>query len=109
MGDKPASGCIFCLRGQAADPSEVASANADASHRPDPLVLSRGATCYIVLNKYPYNNGHLLVVPYRHVPSLIGLTVDELNEFARLMQRSELALLEAYKPDAMNIGINVGK
>ena len=98
-GDKPSSGCIFCLRGQAAD----------ASHPPDPLVLLRGQTCYIVLNKYPYNNGHLLVVPYSHVPSLVGLRGDELNEFARLTQLSELALREAYNPDAMNIGINLGK
>ena len=108
-GDKPASGCIFCLRGQAGDWSAGASAKADASHPPDPLVLFRGSTCYIVLNKYPYNNGHLLVVPYSHVPSLAGLTVEELNEFARLTQQSELALREAYSPDAMNIGINLGK
>ena len=98
-GDKPASGCIFCLRGHAGD----------ASHPPDPLVLFRGPTCYIVLNKYPYNNGHLLVVPYSHVPSLVGLSAGELNELARLTQLSELALREAYKPDAMNIGINLGK
>jgi ATP adenylyltransferase len=98
-GDTPAAGCIFCLRGQAGD----------ASHPPDPLVLFRGPTCFIVLNKYPYNNGHLMVVPYSHVSSLAGLKVEELNELAVLTQRSELALREAYNPDAMNIGINLGK
>jgi len=50
-----------------------------------------------------------MVVPYSHIPSLAGLTVDELNEFAKLTQLSELALREAYSPDAMNIGINLGK
>jgi ATP adenylyltransferase len=96
-GDKPANGCIFCQRGAAGDAA------------PDPLVLFRGTTCYIVLNKYPYNNGHLMVVPYRHIPSLAGLTVDELNELARLTQRSELALREAYSPEGINIGVNLGK
>jgi len=99
-GDKPSSGgCIFCERGR----------TGDLSHPPDPLVLFRGPTCFIVLNKYPYNNGHLMVVPYSHVPSLAGLKVEELNEIAALTQRSELALREAYSPDAMNIGINLGK
>jgi ATP adenylyltransferase len=106
-GDKPSAGeCIFCWRGRAEDLSAGASAKGDS---PDPLVLFRGPTCYIVLNKYPYNNGHLLLVPYSHVPSLAGLRVDELNELATLTQRSELALREAYNPDAMNIGINLGK
>ena len=90
--------------------SAVASAKAeDQSHPPDSLILFRGPTCFIVLNKYPYNNGHLMVVPYSHVPSLAGLKVEELNELAALTQRSELALREAYNPDAMNIGINLGK
>ena len=90
--------------------SAVASAKAeDQSHPPDPLLLFRGRTCFIVLNKYPYNNGHLMVVPYSHVPSLAGLKVEELNELAALTQQSELALREAYNPHAMNIGINLGK
>ena len=108
-GDKPASGCIFCQRGQAGAASHVSAVGSAKADPPDPLVLFRGPTCYIVLNKYPYNNGHLLIVPYSHVPSLAGLRVDELNELAALTQRSELALREAYSPDAMNIGINLGK
>jgi ATP adenylyltransferase len=95
-GDKPHTGCIFCLRGQAGD-------------APDPLVLFRGAACYIVLNKYPYNNGHLMVVPYRHVPSLAGLSPEELTEIAVLTQRSELVLREGYNPEGINIGVNLGK
>jgi ATP adenylyltransferase len=94
-GEKP-SGCVFCMRGEASDP-------------PDPLVVFRGTTCYIVLNKFPYNNGHLLIVPYRHTPSLSTLTSEELQEMAVLTQRSELALREAYNPEGINVGINLGK
>jgi len=93
-GEKP-SGCVFCARGDATTP--------------DPLVIFRGTTCYIVLNKYPYNNGHLLIVPYRHTPSLATLTADELQEMATLTQRSELVLREAYNPEGINVGINLGK
>ncbi len=97
-GDKPQTGCVFCQRGQA-----------DASHPSDPLVVYRGTLAYLVLNKYPYNNGHLLIVPYRHTPTLATLTADELQEMAMLTQRTELALREAYSPDGINVGINLGK
>ena len=94
-GDTPKTGCIFCERG-------------DASHA-DPLVVYRGTLAYLVLNKYPYNNGHLLIVPYRHTPTLATLTGDELQEMARLTQRTEVALREAYSPDGINVGVNLGK
>ena len=95
-GDKPQTGCVFCLRAQADNP-------------PDPLVVFRGTTAYIVLNKYPYNNGHLLIVPYRHTPTLASLTAEDLQEMAVLTQRTELALREAYDPEGINVGINLGK
>jgi ATP adenylyltransferase len=63
----------------------------------------------VVLNLYPYNNGHVMVVPYRHTASLASLTSDELQELAQLTQRSEVALLEAYRPQGINAGINLGK
>jgi len=94
-GDKPQTGCVFCARG-------------DASH-PDPLVVYRATLAYIVLNKYPYNNGHLLIVPYRHTPTLATLTADELQEMALLTQRTEVALREGYSPDGINVGVNLGK
>jgi len=75
----------------------------------DSLIVHEGITCYIILNLYPYNNGHLMVVPHRHVPSLVGLTGDELAEVAALTQRAEAALTEAYQPHGMNVGINLGK
>jgi len=76
---------------------------------PDSLVVHRGTSCFVVLNLYPYNNGHLMVVPYRHVASLAGLTSDELHEAADLTQRSEVALVEAYQPHGINVGVNIGK
>ena len=73
------------------------------------LIAFEGRTCYVVLNLYPYNNGHVMVVPYRHTPTLSGLTPDELQELALLTQRSEIALMEAYNPQGINAGINLGK
>jgi ATP adenylyltransferase len=89
-GSKPDAGCVFC----AAD---------------DSLVLFSGTTCFVVLNLYPYNNGHLMVVPHRHVATLSALTDEELHEMARLTQRSEAAVTEAYQPHGLNVGINLGK
>jgi ATP adenylyltransferase len=73
------------------------------------LIVFRGATCYVILNLYPYNNGHLLVVPNRHIPSLAAATREELSELIELTRRCELALIEAYTPHGMNMGINLGK
>jgi len=92
-GSKPDAGCVFC----------------SASDASPSLILHSGTTCFVVLNLYPYNNGHLMVVPYRHAPSLATLTSEELNEVALLTQRSEIALTEAYQPHGINVGINLGK
>ena len=62
-----------------------------------------------MLNLYPYNNGHLMVVPYRHTATLASLTTDELSELMLLTQRAEIALTEAYQPHGLNVGINLGK
>ena len=75
----------------------------------DPLIVHQGRLSYVVLNLYPYNNGHLMVVPLRHVASLAALTSEELHELALLTQRSEAALTETYRPHGINVGINLGK
>ena len=79
----------------------------DSSH-PDPLVVFRGDLAYIILNLYPYNNGHLMVVPYRHESTLAGLTREEMNAVGELTQLSERALREAYQLEGINVGVNLG-
>ena len=90
----PAPDCIFC------DPS---------AGRDVDLVVLRGRAAYVILNLYPYNNGHLMVVPNRHLATLEALTADEQVELMRLARLSEMALHEAYRPQGINVGINLGK
>ena len=90
----PATDCIFC------DPS---------AGRDIDLVVLRGRRAYVILNLYPYNNGHLMVVPTRHLAALEALTHDEQLELMQLARLSEMALNEAYRPQGINVGINLGK
>ena len=73
------------------------------------LVIVRDRSCYALLNRYPYNGGHIMVVPYKEVPDLNGLTDDELADLWKLVRRCTNALTAAMKPDGFNIGINLGK
>jgi ATP adenylyltransferase len=93
-GTEAAIGCVFC----------EAQENEQAS-----LIVFRGRTSYVILNKFPYNNGHLMVVPKRHIASLVAATGEELSELIELARRAEVALTEAYAPHGMNMGINIGK
>jgi ATP adenylyltransferase len=90
----PATDCIFC----------DACAGRDVD-----LVVLRGRVCYVILNLYPYNNGHLMVVPNRHLAALEALTPDEQTELMQLARLAEMALNEAYRPQGINVGINLGK
>jgi ATP adenylyltransferase len=92
---QPSPGCIFC------DASEAGQS--------DPLVVARGRFAYVVLNLYPYNSGHLMVVPNRHVAALADLERDELAELMLLTQRAERAITEVYQPHGPNVGVNLGK
>src|SRR5256885_9319411 len=80
----------------------------DESSR-DELVLVRSPLSYVVLNLYPYNNGHLMVVPKRHVASLASSTPEELIDLMGLTRDAEMALAEAYAPQGINLGINLGR
>lgn len=71
-------------------------------------VLARGELAYVVLNKFPYNPGHLLIVPLRHAGDIEELTVEENVELQALMQRSIRALREESEPHGFNIGMNLG-
>jgi ATP adenylyltransferase len=88
-------GCIFC----------DALSHIDS----EPLVVHRGAGCFVILNKYPYNNGHLMVVPNRHVGRLVDLDAAELVEFVTLTQAAERVLTSIYSPHGFNMGLNLGK
>src|SRR5688572_19262957 len=82
---KPDTECVFCR----AIGASAEAADALGEGALDPLVVFQGRTAYVILNRYPYNNGHLMVVTRRHVATLIDLTSDELHEIALLTQRSE--------------------
>ena len=90
-----ANDCVFCV-----------AQSTDAGLA---LVVHEAPLAYVILNLYPYNAGHLLVVPRRHAASLSLLTRDELNEIALLTQRSEQVLTEAYQPQGINVGMNLGR
>ena len=72
------------------------------------LILFRGPTAYAVLNLHPYNPGHLMVVPYRHVAALDGLTEPELLEIATLTRDAVAAIRSVSSPHGFNIGLNLG-
>jgi ATP adenylyltransferase len=109
-----ARGCVFCdpSTGSGQAPSASSGQGRTGPEAPfdqSTLIVFRGKTCYVILNLFPYNNGHLLVVPNRHIPSLAAATEEELCELIELTRRSELALTEAYNPHGINMGINLGK
>lgn len=88
-------GCIFCER-----PRE--------HHDTKNLILWRGRTAFVMMNLYPYNNGHLMVVPQAHVASLTALEPSQRAELGELTMRCEQVLRQAMRPDGFNIGLNLG-
>ena len=91
--------------GEASLFTRIARENADV----DNLVIFRDRTCFAMLNRYPYNGGHLMVAPYKEVSDLEDLTGQELTDLMRLTQRCIRALKAAMKPDGFNVGLNLGK
>jgi ATP adenylyltransferase len=87
--------CLFCIK-----PAE----NRDR----DNLILYRDKNVYVIMNKYPYNNGHLMVVPYFHTSSFDGLSGDVLFDIIRITKYSVDCLQNAFHPEGFNIGINIG-
>ena len=88
--------CIFC----------VGPASGDDRAK---YVVRRGEHCFTMLNAYPYNPGHLMVAPFRHVGELPELTDEELTDASHLLQRSVRAMREEMEPHGFNIGMNLGK
>ena len=93
--DKP-KGCILC---------EKPEQDSDAVNH----ILFRGDRNFVLMNSYPYNPGHLMVIPYRHIASLEELAAEELHEHADIISRSIKVLREAFNPGGFNIGANMGK
>ena len=73
------------------------------------LVIARDRTCYALLNRYPYTGGHLMIVPYKQVRDMNGLTDEEIIDLMKLTRRCQNALTKVMKPEGFNIGINLGK
>jgi len=94
-GLKKGSGCIFC--------------QAPARDDRDSLICRRGEKFFVILNKYPYSTGHLMVAPYAHVPSPDLLTSGDLEEMWELTNLSLTILKENFHPDGFNIGMNIGQ
>ena len=72
-------------------------------------IVRRGATCFVIANLFPYSSGHLLVVPYREVADLDDLTADETSDLWATVTHAVRALRAAYRPDGMNVGLNLGR
>jgi ATP adenylyltransferase len=85
--------------------ADIAQSNDDEAN----YVIVRDRTCYALLNRFPYTGGHLLVVPYKKVPDLNGLTDEEMTDLMKLTRRCQNALTQVMKPDGFNIGVNLGK
>ena len=88
--------CIFC---------DFPIQTNDAEH----LIVYRSASCFVILNKFPYNNGHLMVVPFKHTRDVLELTDKELLDLQQTINKSVKVLRNAMNPHAMNIGMNLGR
>jgi len=93
---KKGNECIFCV-----NPSE----NNDKKH----LILYRSHSSFVIMNTFPYNNGHLMVVPNNHVSRLEMLSKDEIDDLFETVQLCEKVLSKVYQPDGLNVGMNLGR
>ncbi|MCH5276217.1 MAG: HIT domain-containing protein [Desulfovibrionaceae bacterium] len=98
LGPKPDS-CVLCV------PETPDRPEWDAEH----LVVYRGHLVFVMLNRYPYASGHLMVIPYRHVTDITELTPEESGELLSVTQLACRVLREASRPQGINIGINLGE
>ena len=95
LGPKP-DACVFCLP-ESTEEDE------------DRLVLFRGTWNFVIMNKYPYNNGHLMVTPYRHLMNLCDLRAEESHELMDLLQECTAILQKQFTPQGVNLGLNLGE
>ena len=96
--DKPELGCIFCTK-------PALSRDRDREN----LILCRGVHAFVMMNAFPYNNGHLMVIPFQHTSSMDDIDAGVAAELWALLAKSRQALSKAFNPDGFNIGINLGR
>lgn len=95
VGKDKSPGCIFCEKPKAGD---------DRAH----YIVHRGTTAFVILNTFPYNNGHIMVAPFAHIADLEGLPPATLHEMMDLAQLSARVLKGNFSPDGLNLGFNLG-
>lgn len=95
-GDRGTGECVFC-------------AAISKGISVDSLVLATSKYSAIILNKYPYNNGHAMVIPKSHTHDLASLSIDEYDDLHAMLKRLYLGMQKAYNPHGMNLGMNLGK
>ncbi len=93
---KKEKGCVFCNRLKMKDTIKN-------------LIVYRGEKCIVILNKFPYNTGHTLVIPNRHIGQIEKMTAIESEEYFRLTQQSVKFIKKLFKPDSLNLGMNLGR
>lgn len=96
-GSAKTSGCVFCdiLNNSASDEEN--------------FIVSRAEFNFVILNVYPYTSGHLMVVPYKHLAMVSDGSPEATNEMMELTKRAQSVITEAYKPDGINLGMNLGQ
>ncbi len=103
-------GCIFCAAAAVLDSDWASASSSQGPLAPADLLIARGDTCFVILNLYPYNNGHLMVVPRRHIGSLSAASDDELSELIRLTRDAETRVDRGLSSrTGINVGINLGR
>jgi ATP adenylyltransferase len=90
-------GCVFC------------QALAEPSDGVENLIVFRGNNAFVILNRFPYTSGHVMILPYKHAPHLDDLDPETRAEMFELVNQATLVLQEIYKPQGFNIGINIGE
>lgn len=93
---KNVTGCVFC-------------AAAEANRDEEMLIVHRGVKNYVILNRYPYTSGHVMIVPFVHTADFAGLERDTAAEMMLLTQRVQAAIEDVYHPDGFNMGMNLGR
>ena len=96
QSEKNEEGCIFC--------QELSKPDGESN-----LIVLRGERAFVILNRYPYTSGHVMVVPFNHVPGLAGLDAETRAEMMELAVQATSVLEKIYQPQGFNLGVNIGE